>query len=113
MLPTSVRRMATMGLIGLPAGCSSGPAPGTTALTDFTDMSTTVTILVTVTTDPFHQRARSRSTISTRTRRLMSMATAAIQAMTEAANTLPDSRAEAIPAVAAVTPAAEDIARER
>lgn len=108
-----VRRMVTMGPIGSPAGCSSEPARGSTVLTDFMDTSMTVTTLVTATTDHFQQGVNRRSAISMLTRRSMSMGTPAIQAMTEAANTPPDSRAEAIPVVAAVTPAAEDIARER
>src|SRR5271163_4790856 len=112
MLPMIVHPTVTMGLIGFLVGCSSGLGPGSTALTDFMAMSTTATILTTATTDRFRYGARSRSTISTLTRRSMSMATPAIPAMMEAANTPLDSPAEAIPVVAAVIQeVAEVIAR--
>jgi hypothetical protein len=95
-----------MGLIGLLVGCSSEQAPGSMGGTDFMDMSTTVSILVTGTTDHCRHEVNKRSTISTLTRRSMSMAIPAIPAMTEAANMRPASRGEAIPGVGAIPGAA-------
>src|ERR1700722_1022501 len=70
VLPT-----ATMGPIGLFAGCFLEPAPGFTALTAFSAMSTTAMILITVTLDRCRSGERSASTTSGETRRGMDEAT--------------------------------------
>jgi hypothetical protein len=79
---------ATMDLIGLLAGCSLAPVPGSTALAGFTATSTTALIHTTVTTDRCRSAVRSGSTTSTATRRATGEATQATLAMTPAANTL-------------------------
>ncbi len=71
MLRMTVLPMATTGLIGLWVGCFLELAPGFTALTAFSDMSTTALIPITVTLDRCRGAERSASTTSKEMRREM------------------------------------------
>jgi hypothetical protein len=66
---------AIMGPIGLLAGCFLELAPGFTALTGFSAMSTTDLILITVTLDRCRSAGLSASTTSRQTRHGMGEAT--------------------------------------
>src|ERR1700728_102875 len=78
---------AIMGPIGLFTGCFLELAPGFTALTAFSAMSTTALILITVTLDRCRNAGRSASTTSRETRRGMGEATWAMLAMKRRLNT--------------------------
>src|SRR6202451_4819141 len=79
---TTVLLTVTTGPTGWLAGCFLALAPGFTALTAFTDMSTTALIRIPVTLDQCRIAGRSASTTSTPTRREMDEETLATLAMT-------------------------------
>ena len=82
----TARPTATMGRIGMRAGCSSERGRGSMGRGGSSGMSTIATILITDTTDRCLSVGRSRSITSTATRRGTDEATLAMRAMMRAAN---------------------------
>jgi hypothetical protein len=107
---TTVLHTATMGPIGLFAGCFLELAPGFTALTAFTVMSTTAMILITVTLARSPSAVRSASTTSREMRRGMGEAMSATLATKRGVN-MPSPDIEVVGTAAGTTRARTELTR--